>query len=175
MKKIFEITDENRGIKDDILNFMVGDLIGEGCFRRVYEMGVPDQVLKIEHCGREFCNMVEWKVWQAVEHTPLAEWFAPCIDIDMMGVALIQKRTKPIDSEEEFKKLVETTRQGCLPSFLDDIHFKNFGLLDGLVVCHDYAFNHFLEEAVKMEWQDVVHPDVKIATPKRSGQLALPL
>lgn len=175
MRSIHEITDEGPNIRNFILKFIVGDLLGEGAYRRVYEMGMPDRVLKVEHCGKEFCNITEWKVWQAVEHTPLAEWFAPCIDIDLMGVALIQKRTKQLDSEEEFKKLVETTRGGKLPSFFDDIHYGNFGLLDGLLVCHDYGFNHFLDEAAKMEWQSVVHPDVKQKTSTGTAQLALPL
>lgn len=178
MRREHEIDDEEPSIKDHILHFFVGDMIGQGAYRRVYKLGRDDQVLKIEYCGKQFCNMVEWQVWNAVEHTDLAGWFAPCIDIDPMGIALIQQRTKPIDSEDEFRKLVETTRGGVLPSFFDDIHYANFGTIDGLLVCHDYGFNHFLDEAVKMKWESVVHPDVRIATANNTdgeGQFVLRL
>lgn len=177
------ITNESKMLKDCLLLFFIGKRIGKGAYRHVYEMEGIDgpRVIKVEYCGKEFCNMTEWKVWKAVEHTPHAEWFAPCIDIDLMGVALIQKRTKPFDSREEFNAHVDKYHGGKLPAFFDDVHYGNFGTLDGRLVCHDYGFNHFLDEAAKMEWGDLVNitrpsrDTSESATKSSEDQLALSL
>jgi hypothetical protein len=160
------ITDEGQITKDCILHFFIGKRIGKGAYRHVYRMNNQDShaVIKVEYCGSEFCNITEWKVWNAVKDTPLEPWFAPCINIDLMGVALIQQRTKPFESEKEFHTYVEKHCDGKLPSFFDDIHYGNFGIYEDRLVCHDYGFNHFLDEAVRMKWEDVVHKDVKHAT-----------
>lgn len=155
------IDQETQTLKDCVLRFLLGKRIGKGAYRRVYRVAHDeDVVLKLEYCDNEFCNVIEWKVWNAVKDTPLEEWFAPCMDIDLMGVALIQKKTVPFESDRQFKDHVEKFHNGKLPSFFDDVHYGNFGIRHGRLVCHDYGFNHFLDEAVKMEWKNLVHPDV---------------
>lgn len=176
-----DITDESKIVKDCILHFFVGKRIGKGAYRHVYRLNGGDGkdcVLKVEWCDREFCNMTEWKVWNAVKDTPLEHWFAPCVSIDLMGVALVQKKTKVFEDQDEFHAYVEKHCNGTLPSFFDDIHFGNFGIFEGRLVCHDYGFNHFLDEAVKLNWHEVVHKDVKHGTTTTKlveEQLALPI
>jgi hypothetical protein len=163
---------ENERIKEYALNLFVGKRIGRGAFRRVYAVD-KYRVLKVEYTGREFCNMMEAKVWHYVRDTPLEDWFAPVLEIEPMGVAMLQSRTQPFDSEADFKKALEETRGGILPLFFDDVHYGNFGMLDGRVVCHDYGFNHFLKSAVSSYSED---PDFPKAEPEpKDDQLALPL
>jgi hypothetical protein len=175
MSDVTHISEEPISLIRYALNLWVDKQIGSGAFRRVYSLGNPEMVLKIEYSGKEFCNVLEAKVWWAVKDTPLEEWFAPVIDIDTMGVALLQSRTKPFDSEEEFKAQIAKTHGGALPAFFDDVHFGNFGMLDGKVVCHDYGFTHFLDEAVKLNWQKLGDPErvIPFPPPEIGEQLAL--
>lgn len=157
------VCDHNKTITDCILRTFVGARIGKGAFRKVYPILHDEtKVLKVEDRGASFCNITEWHVWKEVKETPIEHWFAPCHDIDVMGICLIQSKTVPFESDKAFKKEVEKIG-GKLPAFFDDIHFGNFGMLDGRLVCHDYGFNHFIREAVKMSWKSLEHPDVPAA------------
>lgn len=153
-----DITDLSKNGKNAVLGLFVGDRLGSGSYRHVFELRTdPTCVVKVEHSGVEFCNVVEWQVWKAVEHTPVEEWFAPCLSIDLLGLALIQKRTRPFVDEAHFREELSRTRglsDSELPPFFDDIHFANFGMLDGRVVCHDYGFNNFLTHGVQVAWQE---------------------
>jgi hypothetical protein len=80
------------------LNFWVDKQIGSGAFRRVYSLGSKEMVLKLEYSGKEFCNVLEAKVWWAVKDTPLEEWFAPVIDIDHHG------RRSPHDADQAVRQ-----------------------------------------------------------------------
>lgn len=138
-----------------MLNVLVGKMIGSGAYRRVYEFPAdPTIVIKVEHAGREFCNIHEWQVWEEVKDTPIGEWFAPCVRIDAYGLALIQRRTKGFDSEAEFKAAVAQMPGGKLPPFFEDVHYGNFGMLEGRVVCHDYGFTKFIRDGVKVGWKE---------------------
>lgn len=148
--------------KDSIVNLFLGKRLGKGAFRNVYPVRADDTlVCKVEYVGYEFANIIEWKVWNAVSGTPIEDWFAPCLAIDPLGQALIQERTVPFETDRAFKAAIEATRDGKLPAFFDDVHFGNFGMLEGRLVCHDYGFNHFLTEAVKFEWRNLDHEDAK--------------
>lgn len=70
-----------------------------------------------------------------------------------MGIALIQSRTHPFIDKEEFDMAVAKVPGKKLPSFFDDVHYGNFGLLDGRLVCHDYGFTHFLKNGVDKYWR----------------------
>jgi hypothetical protein len=144
------IYDEGVTAKNCVLELFVDKQIGSGAYRRVYALTQDETcVVKVEYYGKEFCNVAEMRVWQEVELTPLAKWFAPCIEIDSLGIALIQKKTLPFRSEEEFHAALIDTKAGPLPAFFDDVHFGNFGMLDGRVVCHDYGFNHFIRDGIR--------------------------
>ncbi|ARK07462.1 hypothetical protein LAV_00062 [Sphingobium phage Lacusarx] len=157
------VCDHNKGIADCILRTFVGERLGKGSYRKVYLLRHDEnRVVKVEDRGAEFCNITEFKVWSEVKDTPIEHWFAPCHYIDAMGICLIQDRTKPFETDKEFKAEVEKIG-GKLPAFFDDIHFGNFGMLNGRLVCHDYGFNHFLKEAVKLSWTSLVNPNVEQA------------
>lgn len=137
-----------------MLNVLVGKMLGAGSYRRVYEFpDDPTKVIKVEHSGKEFCNIHEWQVWEQVKDTPIEHWFAPCHQIDGMGMALIQSRTAPFATEPEFLKAVKELCGDSLPPFFDDAHHGNFGMMDGRVVCHDYGFTKFISHGVKVGWQ----------------------
>lgn len=140
---IENIHDEPEHLKESTLLLFVGEKLGSGAYRRVYEIaGRDDVVLKLEHEQR-FNNVSEWLVWEAVKGTANEKWFAPCIDISGSGHALIQRRTEVFD-ENGFREAVE-----AIPAFFDDIHFGNWGMMDGRPVCHDYGCTLLLENAVK--------------------------
>jgi hypothetical protein len=160
-KKVLKEAKCNR---DSIIQFFVGDRIGKGASRSVYHLYFdPCCVLKVEHRGGTFHNVMEWKVWEAVKDTDIADWFAPCMNIDSMGNVMTQKRTVPFRDADEFNQAIEKYRGGMIPSFLDDIHYGNFGWLDGMPVCHDYGYNNILANAHKFEWSVHEHSAVKRA------------
>lgn len=148
------ITDESNNSKNSLLQLFCGDQIGSGSFRRVYKLNQdPTLCVKVEYSGTEFCNITEMQVWRAVKGTPLAIYFAPCIEIDGYGIALIQKRCRPFESEDEFNKAVKRYWNGKVPEFFDDVHYGNFGILvedtAERLVCMDYGFNHFAKRGVE--------------------------
>lgn len=149
------ITEETKLSRDAALELFVGNQVGSGSYRRVYDLHTDETcVMKIEYCGKEFCNVHEMAVWKEVQHTPIEDWFAPCMKIDSLGVALIQKKTRPFQNEESFKKALKETRGSLdLPEFFDDAHHGNFGMFEGRVVCHDYGFNFFINHGVDAGWR----------------------
>lgn len=142
-----DIRAERADLKDSVLELYVGECLGRGWSRTVYGLrGDSSRVIKIEHSHKFFSNVMEWKVWEAIKHTPHAIWFAPCHDISANGLALVQERTRPM-TEEEFATVTE------VPEYLSDVFWGNFGWLDGRVVCHDYGRNNLLRlggDAAKM-------------------------
>ena len=85
-------------------------------------------VLKVDKNG-ESENKNEWRVWNQIKNTDKAAWFAPCVDLTKDG--LIMVRTYPLD------------RRGYpdeVPGFFGDIKYRNFGILNGIFVCHDYQY-----------------------------------
>lgn len=114
----------------DLLNMVVGDRLGGGCSRDVFVNDLnPLQVVKFEH-GSHFANVQEWLIWQEVKETPeLAKWFAPCDFISPDGKVLIQRRTQQ-------PKIAYPI---WVPKFFTDLKLTNWGELEGVVVCHDYA------------------------------------
>ena len=129
-------------IKDCILELLVGESLGEGASRSVYSLEErPDIVLKVERTGHTFHNPTEWMVWHEVKDWPIADWFAPCIEIDSWGTALLQRRTEPFENERAFREALRRTRGGLLPTVFADTHYHNFGMLNGQVTCHDYGYH----------------------------------
>lgn len=177
------VFDHGTGVKNCILEIFVGDLIGEGASRCVYEVrDKPDLVLKVETAARTFHNSTEWLVWREVKDWPIADWFAPCLDIDGWGTAMIQKRTTPFESERDFRDALRSTRGGLLPDVFSDTHFENFGMLNGCVTCHDYGYHKMLqggarsmcEELGYIEY-DAPEPMVRTHRNNQGGQLVLDL
>ena len=66
---------------EEFVNAMCGKLIGEGQDRKVFELPITGGkwCVKFETgSGRLFQNVEEWNIWQAVQDTEHAKWFAPC-------------------------------------------------------------------------------------------------
>ncbi len=124
----------NIASQEDVLLALVGNRIGEGVFREVYELpGRPDVVLKVQ-VGVSHCNVMEWTLWDHAQDTRAGKWLAPCVSISQRGGALIQKRTTPI-SDRVWNSLE-------VPCWIDDVKQENFGMYQGRPVCHDYGFLH---------------------------------
>lgn len=144
------IRDEGLGNKNSILDLMIGKCIGSGASRRVYEVRSDKSlVLKVEYEGGTFHNQQEWLIWKEMKDWPIADWFAPCVDIDGYGNVLIQRRTEPFTSEKDFRIALQRTRGGVIPDIFSDIHYANFGMLDGRVTCHDYGYHAMYEGAAR--------------------------
>lgn len=117
----------------DLAYTFCGEKLGGGVFRRVYVLKIdPTKVVKIENGSQSFCNILEWQTWDAVEYDKKrSRWLAPCRFISPCGAILIQDRTTAIRPEELPKRI---------PHFLNiDAKQANWGLLNGVAVCHDYG------------------------------------
>lgn len=137
-------------LKNSVMSMFVGDKIGSGSSRDVYNV-LHDQslVMKVETSARTFHNQTEYLIWQEVRDWPISDWFAPCVAIDSYGNVLFQKKTKGFDSERDFRAAITRTRGGVIPKVFDDIHYANFGLLNGAVTCHDYGYHGFFEQVAR--------------------------
>jgi hypothetical protein len=131
-------------VKDAALCVLVGEKLGSGVFRDVYEInGRPDVVLKLEDRGGEFCNVMEWKLWTDAQGTEAEKWLAPCTELSGLGGrALVMRRTQPM-TEEVWAALE-------VPAFFNDLKADNWGLLDGRPVCHDYAHSNVLLRGLRV-------------------------
>jgi hypothetical protein len=148
---IGEFRDEILGLKNCAHALLVGEQLGKGATRRVYALKHnPNLVLKVEYAARQFCNVAEYEIWKEVAGTELEKFFAPVVDIDVWGGALLMMRTKPI-TQREFIRHVNQ-----LPRFMCDTHWANFGKLNGRIVCHDYGYHVAIAEAVKSRKMKVV-------------------
>lgn len=154
MSEITDWSGEITGLKNCAHALLIGEQLGSGATRRVYELKHnPNLVLKVEYASRQFCNVAEYEIWKEVVGTDMEKFFAPVVDIDVWGGALLMRRTKPI-TEREFKRHVNQ-----LPAFLNDWHWGNFGRLNGRIVCHDYGYHLAIFQAVKAKKMKVVIHD----------------
>ncbi|HEX2099082.1 MAG TPA: hypothetical protein VHF69_00380 [Candidatus Synoicihabitans sp.] len=120
----------------------LGAQVGEGVYRTVFECALAQElVLKIakHEITWNFANVQEFTVWQAVQFTEMAKWFAPCVDVSHGGLVLIQRKTEKVRAEELRRLLPK------VPRFFTDLKAANWGRLDGRIVCHDYG-NHLMLE-----------------------------
>lgn len=137
-------------LKNSILSMFVGEHVGSGASRDVFSV-IHDEslVMKVEHSARTFHNQTEYLLWNDVKSWPIADWFAPVIGIDSYGNVLFQKRTEPFECEKDFHAALTRTRGGFIPKVFEDVHYGNFGMLNGLVVCHDYGYHGFFEQVAR--------------------------
>lgn len=122
--------------RHDLFRLCIGEKIGQGVGREVYEW-LPDAslVAKVELDGKSFQNTMEWELWNNVAYKKdVGRWFAPCVDISLSGIILLQKKTTPAQRYPD-----------KLPSFLTDTKKNNYGMLGNKFVCHDYGFHRFWE------------------------------
>lgn len=166
-------------LKNSILSVLVGERIGSGASRDVYALPHDKTlVMKVETSARTFHNQTEWLVWQEMKDWPVSDWFAPCVEIDSYGNVLFQRRTEPFRSEKEFHAAVTRTRGGVIPKIFDDVHYGNFGMLDGRVACHDYGYHTIFEQIAREMSIDAGYMTLDKEEPEEydftdGGQLAL--
>lgn len=120
----------------DAFNLLCGELLGQGVYRRVFECRIrKDLVVKVEtEVGwhRSFANVAEMRFWNDHEHyKKVADWLAPCEYLSPDGRILLQRKASPIVDRSALPEQV--------PAFLSDLKPENFGMLDGRLVCLDYA------------------------------------
>lgn len=123
-----------REVQEEFNNFMLGEYLGGGEHRAVYETGTTGElVCKVERPSAKaaFCNVTEWNVWNHLAESDAGNWLAPCCSISRQGSFLIQMRCKPITPDKI------PTR---VPWFFSDVHEKNWGLYQGRPVLFDYGF-----------------------------------
>ena len=114
----------------DFVRLFLGKFLGSGVSREVYELAINRElVVKIER-ARGFQNVLEWRTWNDLKHTDYAQYLAPCEAISPCGTVLLMRRARPLPPEKE---------NTPLPSFLSDFKHRNYGMLEGRVVCVDYG------------------------------------
>jgi hypothetical protein len=153
LKNQSEVLNYNNSVLNrDMWDLMCSDMIGQGCSRKVFLSKLDSSlVIKVEEAGRSFNNIREWELWEDVRHDKnAARWLAPCVNISLCGTILIQKRTEPAH-KRRFPKV--------LPRWIaTDLKYQNWGLLDGKIVCHDYAshlaqrYGTMSKSTVKAHW-----------------------
>jgi len=121
----------------DALDLLCGKKLGEGVYRTVFECALrSDWVVKLEihdDAKRTFANVHEWSFWDEYQSEgAITRWLAPCEKLSPDGRILLQQRCEPIPLDYHLPQK--------LPAFLTDVKRSNFGLLDGKLVCVDYAF-----------------------------------
>lgn len=141
----------NEATYRDAFDILCGKLIGEGIHRRVFECRLRDDlVVKVETEShwRYFANVLEMKFWNDHEaYKKVSDWLAPCEYLSPDGRILLQRKASAI---VDLSLLPEQ-----LPSFLTDVKPSNFGLLDGRLVCLDYAMTipNPSTRLKKVEWR----------------------
>lgn len=132
----------------DFFKFFVGDCLGSGAGRDVYEYTQDKSlVLKVESSAGSFQNIMEYETWQQVQFTEQSKWFAPCVDISPCGMFLLQKRTTPIRTGNY---------PTHIPTFFTDTKLENFGMLGKKFVCHDYGNNLLMMKGLSNRMKKVV-------------------
>jgi hypothetical protein len=121
-----------RASKEEAAYMLIGQPIGEGCYRKVYQHAMnPKAVVKVEEDAGKFSNVTEWELWREVMDYPkLNRWLAPCLWISPKGMILIQAKTTPCSHNDLPDKV---------PSFFTDLKRENWGWCEGRLVCHDYG------------------------------------
>lgn len=122
----------NAATFEDCFNLLCGKLIGKGAHRSVYECKLrPDLVVKVENSSlRHFANVMESKFWADHQYyAKVSRWLAPVEFLSPDGRILLMRKADSAGSN--------LPKQ--LPAFLTDVKPENFGLLDGRLVCVDYA------------------------------------
>lgn len=129
------ITEDNYPIFYDAFNMLCGNKIGGGIHRDVFKCKLrPELVVKVETETnyRFFANVNEMNFWNDNQYySKVAQWLAPCEFLSPDGRILLQKRCDPVPMNYKLPKQ--------LPGFLTDIKRENFGVLNGKLVCVDYA------------------------------------
>lgn len=139
----------------DILATTLGELIGEGYSRKVFEHKQDKSlVVKLATCQEGVkCNVNEAHLWLDNVHwfqnnlEWVKEWFAPVVYASPNYNVILMKKTEP---------KLHKKKPNEIPSFFTDTHSGNFGWIGNKFVCHDYGSIHgileFKKRFKKNEW-----------------------
>lgn len=132
-------------IHADMFRIMLGDKIGAGWAREVYDMALSDgkYVIKIETKGQSFQNIQEWEFWQVAKKTKWAKWFAPCEQISPCGTILVQHKAVVFRDTDKMPTQ--------LPRFFTDLKSENYGKIGNQIVCVDYGITLATEIALRRD------------------------
>lgn len=150
MEELINEWPELTTVPKDIFRLLVGNKIGGGCYRDVYELTLnPELVIKIEQNSYRFHNILEYELWKALRRTDQAKWLAPVKAISPCGTCIIMARTQPVPADLLPK---------FVPAWLTDIKPDNWGWYKDRAVCHDYSINLITQRGVdkkviRAEWE----------------------
>jgi hypothetical protein len=125
----------NAATFEDAFNLLCGNKIGEGIHRSVFYCRLrPELVVKVEAepAFRYFANVQEMKLWNDAPPA-MTKWLAPCRYLSPDGRILLQDLANPVPYDHKMPEQ--------MPSFLTDFKRENFGIIDGQLVCVDYAIS----------------------------------
>ena len=117
----------------ELFDLVAGKKMGSGCFRDVYLYRKDtDLVIKVAKDDEDRKhNLMEMAIWEEIQDTKYAKWFAPCVAVSGAGKYLVQKRAKTGPVKFYPKRL---------PAFFTDLHTGNYGWIKDQFVCFDYAY-----------------------------------
>lgn len=119
------------GFSRELLEFVCGDRIGAGMSREVFRFALDEAfVIKFEPIEHRFQNIEEITVWQTVQFTEFAKWFAPVKAISGCGRIMLQRYAEPIAA---------CNLPPRVPSFFTDMKPSNWGTIGKQPVALDYG------------------------------------
>lgn len=140
--EVYQDIAKNELMTMELMNMILGKYLGRGIHRMVFEYALDKRyVVKLDDSDVG-ANFLENNVWQHIQYTKYAKWFAPIKSISSNGVIMIQAKCGKLEKNEYPKKV---------PAFFTDTHFDNFGKLNGRPVCFDYAATLLLEKGMTNE------------------------
>lgn len=117
-------------------SFLVGEKLGEGTARQVFEIRASNyQILKIQFSDIfPWQNHNECELYHIIKNTSLEKWFAPVFSVSDCRRLMVMGRTRPAIASEYPARI---------PAIFKDLKPENFGILlsNGKFVCHDYGIN----------------------------------
>lgn len=128
----------DRIVGTEFFNLVCGNLLGEGTSRFVFEYKIDKRyVVKID-CSNVSANNLEWQIWHEIAYVEkMKRWFAPIGTMTTCGRVMLQRRCKTGIPYDEYPKKI--------PDFFTDLKYENWGMLDGKMVCFDYASTKLLD------------------------------
>lgn len=137
------------GLPYELLALLCEERLGHGMTREVFKLYTDNtKVIKFELESGHFQNVLEYQVWQSVQFTKLAKWFAPCHYISHCGRIMIQSYAEPIAAIRLPAKV---------PAFFTDLKPANWGMIKNHPVAVDYGKHLMLERGMsnrmrKADW-----------------------
>lgn len=119
-------------IGTEFFNFVCGDLLGSGISRYVFEYKLDKKyIVKVEYSNYN-ANSAEHLIWGQIEYVQkVSKWFAPIKHLTCCGRVMLQRKCQTEIAYDEYPKQV--------PVFFTDLKYQNWGMMDGRMVCFDYA------------------------------------